>query len=43
MQNYESVVSQFKRIADNELWHRVDESFLIGINNPVDEQILLAV
>ena len=39
MQNYESVVSQFKRIADNELWHRVDESFLIGINNPVDDEI----
>ena len=39
MQNYESVVSQFKRIADNELWHRVDESFLIGVNNPADKQI----
>ena len=29
MKNYKKVVNQFERIADNELWHRVDESFLI--------------
>ena len=39
MENYKDVVGEFKRIADNELWNRVDDSFLIGVRDPADKEI----
>ncbi len=39
MEKYKEVVTEFKRIADNQLWNRVDDSFLIGVKDPADEEI----
>ena len=39
MENYQDLIREFKRIADNELWQKVDDSFLIGIRVPSDTDI----
>ncbi len=39
MQNYKALVKEFRRIADNELWDRMDDSFLIGVRDSADKEI----
>lgn len=39
MEIYQEVVREFRRIADNQLWNKVDDSFLIGIRVPSDPNI----